>query len=256
MIPVGAGIRMYRGFKKKHQLEERIELLEDLCSTPAISHYSGLQRFDVAAALADAKLGLLLSKEAPVDQRKAESQAILQFLKGEFEVVAEAASQNPATKAEVFALGLAVREVALSLDDAVAAFRETSDGCLTSIKERGETEIRELNRTRSDLEQANATNQARCDQMLQKVHEGIQLWQAVTRDQLDQAFRSEEAKLETSLASVNQAIAESPAGLRSDLDALRASVSSTITWLKWTCSGLFVGLCVLAVCGFVLLGAR
>lgn len=135
MIPgLGAGVRLARGIHQKKQLEERIEELTTLNSTPAVSHYQGLKRFEVATLICDAQLGLAIDgRSGDLDLRDT-CDHYLDVLEREYEMVREQATGAVATKAEVYALGLALKEVALSFDEASSEFTTKSDRQIAKLR--------------------------------------------------------------------------------------------------------------------------
>lgn len=128
MIPgLGAAVRVGKGFRQRKQFESRIQELEILWTTPAASHYEGVKRFEVATVLCDAELGRIFESDVEPDIRAKAAREYLNVLEMEYVMVLEQASSTPASKAEVYALGLALKEVALSFDETSADFKATCD---------------------------------------------------------------------------------------------------------------------------------
>lgn len=136
MIPgLGAAVRLTRGVHQKKQIESRIAELTRLNTTPAVDEYTGLQRFEVATVICDAQLGLVLDGKAGKRSVREECDHYLDVMEREYEMVLEEAASAPATKAEVFALGLALKEVALSFDEISAEFTTSSERQLARLKQ-------------------------------------------------------------------------------------------------------------------------
>ncbi|MFF5076251.1 hypothetical protein ACFY36_04320 [Actinoplanes sp. NPDC000266] len=157
MIPgLGAGVRLVRGVHQKKQIESRIEELTRLGETPAVAHYEGLKRFEVATLICDAHLGVVIDAKAGRRKLRRACDHYLTVMKKEYDMVLEEASGATATKAEVYALGLALKEVALSFDDATAEFTAKSDAGLARLR----TEL-DGNRQRSSAALAEFAGAAR-----------------------------------------------------------------------------------------------
>lgn len=146
VIPgVGSAMRLGRGILERNRIESRIEELDELFSTPATIHYKGMQRFEVATALCDAKLGLVM--DGPGDQSRTEAiEEYLSALKREYDMVLEQTSSASATKAEVYALGLALKEVALSFDEVSDEFARTSAEAIDRLDSTSRSTLAELGR--------------------------------------------------------------------------------------------------------------
>ncbi|MBV9175093.1 MAG: hypothetical protein JOZ81_33990 [Chloroflexi bacterium] len=268
MIPgLGAAIRLGRGVHKKHQLEERIKELEALCSTPAISHYTGLKRFEVASALSDAELGEVLDAGATTALLRAEAERHMQVMEKELMAVMDEAASVAATRAEVFALGMALKEVALSFDDSVTAFQVQSDRCLEDIRNDAKTRlgavdevqrkvtslqadldarVRQLDHNLMDFEHRASTLlseieqrdnsirvalQSTLEQGRQRTEQVIQTWQVEANARLDDLASQTEAGVRELLSEV-RAERDAHPSLQRQVNELRADVTSGLSGLK------------------------
>jgi hypothetical protein len=118
LIPgFSAAVKLAKGVRARAQIEARIGELNDLCSTPAVSHYEGTRRFEVVTAICDAKLGVAISEGINGWMLRVIMGDYLDVMEREYAMIRNQAAGVPATKAETYALGLAVKEVSLSLEE-------------------------------------------------------------------------------------------------------------------------------------------
>ena len=94
------------------------------------------------------------------------------------------------------------------------------------------------------------------EQLTQTQLQAMEVFQARNQEHLDHALTSAETRLQTSLSRIDAVVAETPASFRIELDAVRNNVTVGFMLLKWSCGGLFVAVCLLAVCVVALFVAR
>ena len=116
------GRKVYQGNKRGEELPKLIAFTEADIARPILDRFRGADRFFAARTLLDATLeDEMATKRA---NRQQAVQSYLDALEGEFNLARASLEGKGATQAEVAALGIAVREVSLTLDDEVNKFRQ------------------------------------------------------------------------------------------------------------------------------------
>lgn len=119
---LGAALRVVAGLTTTFALRKQIGRIENTLAVPIVDKYSGVQRYEIAARLAEIRLihELETDPASCSDAKRFWKETVTEELKmAETEL-----QQQHATRAEVVALGIAVRELALNLDEQVTAFQE------------------------------------------------------------------------------------------------------------------------------------
>lgn len=155
MFGLGALVRVmrksYRGSHEADRLDVAIGTLEQQYLNPVLSTFTGTERFNVATRLLDATL-LHRLKDRP--SNAARTHIVNQYLakfSEEYEMAKSNLASEPATRAEVVALGLALREISLTLDNEVEEFRSH---IATLTTEQGKALSKAVQATRDRAEEA------------------------------------------------------------------------------------------------------
>lgn len=247
MIPgLGAAVRVGKGLQERKHIESRIEELEKLFSTPATTHYKGMQRFEVATALCDAKLGLAI--DGAGNQSRAETvEEYLSALKREYDMVLEEASSASATKAEIYALGLALKEVALSFDEVSEEFRSTQVERLAELSAESERVRRasadvfdEFTRTAADaIKRLDSTNHSTLAELTRKVDTWLAEQEREQQDHLrgfDRLLTEHIDEFKAEMAELRARVAETVADHHHQCEAataeVRADMAASMQTLK------------------------
>jgi hypothetical protein len=127
MFGIGAAIRfvrkMYQGGAKVEQVDAAIAKLEKECAAPVLSPFRGRERFDAAVRLHDATLLRRVQQKPDATTRLTLIDAYVESTVKEYEMAKADLTSTPATRADVVALGLALKQIALSLDEEISVFR-------------------------------------------------------------------------------------------------------------------------------------
>jgi len=108
-------------------LNKDIKKHEDKIRKHLLNHLQGAKRYEAAETLFSIALGDALCAAGSDQKKQLEIKYhYLDRLRDEYEMSKETLSKELANKAEVVALGLALREVALSLDDEIEKFRKNT----------------------------------------------------------------------------------------------------------------------------------
>lgn len=127
MIGIGALIRVVskanKGIRQMENLETAIGELGKQCRVPVLDNFPGVARFDAAISLLDATLIRRLTDAHRPAQRWPMIRQYLAKNYEEYQMAKEQLKVVPAMRSEVVALGLALKEVSLTLDREVEDFR-------------------------------------------------------------------------------------------------------------------------------------
>lgn len=123
---IGPAIRIVKGGAKSAQLRYLLPHLEKRLSTPLLERFSGAERFDIAAAIAE--IQFLEAVKACPDAEAVAAKKFISNLKEEFQMAKEELKDREATMADIAALSIALKELAVSLDKHVhEAWRVAGD---------------------------------------------------------------------------------------------------------------------------------
>lgn len=152
-IPIGVFIKSARkligyGFSSK-KITRRIKELEAEDARPLLSMFSGVERFDAARRLLDAALIQRLRTDGEAE-RPGVIERYLTRSHEEYTMARENLAAVPATRADIAALGLAFKELTLTFDRELTAFRESSAAELTGIIDAAQAKLREDTTARLD----------------------------------------------------------------------------------------------------------
>ncbi|MEZ4825088.1 MAG: hypothetical protein R3C61_02165 [Bacteroidia bacterium] len=126
MLPLGFLIRAGKGVNRGIELRQLIDEIEVLIETPILDAYSGVARFEAANLIQDAKISDFLETNPDKDRYRVFVERYIQELIKEFEMAASELEKQYANKAQIAALGIAIKEIALTLDDEIEEFRKKS----------------------------------------------------------------------------------------------------------------------------------
>jgi hypothetical protein len=130
MFGLGAIIRVFRktvgGLQRADQLDATITSLEGEYAKPVLATFTGVARYDAAERFLDATFVRRLQTQPSDVERRNIIRRYLDRFHEEYVMAKPDLEGSPATRAEVVALGLALREIALTLDDEIADFRARS----------------------------------------------------------------------------------------------------------------------------------
>jgi len=132
MFGVGALIKAAKGGVQAYRLPELISEAERELATPLLNHYTDAQRFEIASRLLEAALfHQLTTTPDQADHIKAN---YLSRLRQEFNMARSTLSQQPAMRDEVASLGIALREVALTLDKNIEGFEAQGAKAIEQVR--------------------------------------------------------------------------------------------------------------------------
>jgi hypothetical protein len=115
-MSLGVLFRIIRGVKRTVELPEAIDRLEAFVERHPARQYTGTERFHIVLTLENAKLHQRLQADGLTARRRLQlQQEYLNRIEEEFEMAEKDLEQEQATRAEVTALGLALKELALTL---------------------------------------------------------------------------------------------------------------------------------------------
>lgn len=110
MAFIGTGLKIGKGLARKAELQSQIDNLMLLNESPILDFYKGEQRLIYALDICDA---LILDSAA--NDIKSYTK-FLNIIEREYLMSQESLSHENASKAQVYALGLAIKEIALTND--------------------------------------------------------------------------------------------------------------------------------------------
>lgn len=127
MFGIGALIRAFsktaEGTRRSNDLSRAIDGIEQEYNKPVLQTFTGIARFNAAERLLDATLVRRLAEKPSVAERRRIVDRYLQRSYEEYRMSKDELNATPATRADVVVLGLALREIALTLDQEVDDFR-------------------------------------------------------------------------------------------------------------------------------------
>lgn len=127
MFGIGALIRAFSKTaewdRRSGELLRAIDGIEKEYNQPVLQMFTGIARFNAAERLLDATLVRRLAEKPSVAERRRIVDRYLQRSYEEYRMAREELNATPATRADVVVLGLALREIALTLDQEVDDFR-------------------------------------------------------------------------------------------------------------------------------------
>jgi hypothetical protein len=177
MAIIGALFKAGRGIHRSAQLPDLIEAAERRASTPILDTISGVERFDVAVAIQDALL-VRQAKTGPVSQ--AERKHYIRKLRKEYQMAKSDLESQPANRAEVAALAIGLKELALNLDEQVSRFRQQSE---QQLRQHAAGQKQELGRFVGEAQQALRQQESRHNAVLSGFEsQGATLLQECTRN--------------------------------------------------------------------------
>lgn len=129
---LGAAFRAVAGITNTLVLRRKIGRAETRLAVPIVDKYSGAQRYEIAERLAEVRLihDLENNPASLSDAKKLWKETVTEELK----MAEKELEQQYASRAEVVALGIAVRELALNLDEQVKAFQEKAKGAFAELE--------------------------------------------------------------------------------------------------------------------------
>jgi hypothetical protein len=122
---VKAARRIHSGRRQVRVLDQAINRAQSESSRAVLDGFCGAQRFDAAQVFLDGTLAKRLD-EAP-DERDRWFDLYLNKLFQEYQMAAEELKRITASRGEIVALGIAVKEIALTLDRNLESFRRDAD---------------------------------------------------------------------------------------------------------------------------------
>lgn len=128
---LGAAFKATRKLKRHHDLPKLIEDAEREASSRILDKYEGRDRFKIAIGLLDAAFTKHLEEINDHQSKLALKKSYIQHLRKELHMAAGALSNEPAMRVETAALGIAIKELAVTLDDQVEAFEQRSRALLS-----------------------------------------------------------------------------------------------------------------------------
>jgi hypothetical protein len=145
-IPIGVFIKSARkligyGLNSK-MITKRIKELEAEDAGPLLSSFTGLDRFDAAHRLLDAALIQQLRIAGEVERPRVIEKYLTRSHE-EYTMARENLAAVPATRADIAVLGLGLKELTLTFDRELAAFRESSAAELIEIIDAAQVKLRE-----------------------------------------------------------------------------------------------------------------
>jgi hypothetical protein len=120
MFGLGALLKAGKGIHRHTQLPNLISKAQHENLTPILNHYHGVERFKIASKLFESQL-IFQINQSPNNKKYYKQQYIL-ILKEEFNMSKHELSKQPATMADIAAITIALKEVAISLDDTINQF--------------------------------------------------------------------------------------------------------------------------------------
>lgn len=153
MAFLGAGFKFARGLKRTWLLPERIAKAEEKLRVPLLDKYQGAKRFELAQSLLDAKLYAGLDKAGHSAKRqRVEFERYISSLYKEYQMAKSDLSKISATRAEVVALGIAMKQMAFSYDDELTNFTNEKQEALEKVQQGFLTQTKEYCQRLAQLE--------------------------------------------------------------------------------------------------------
>lgn len=113
MAFIGAGLKVSKGLARKAELKSQIENLKLLNDNPVLDFYEGEQRLIYALDICEA---IILHYVDATNELSSNYSEILDLIAREYKMSQDKLSNETASKAQVYALGLAIKELSLSND--------------------------------------------------------------------------------------------------------------------------------------------
>lgn len=238
---------------REAERQERRSLLDGL---------AGVERFNAAAAHLEATLLVRAETLRDAAGRAALLSRYLQRLQEEYEMARNDLKQVPASRAEVVALGLALKEVALSLDTELAQFRGTADQTVREVRSgvagaRDEA-LQQVERAAAELDGRLVKVQTQQEQRLQAVRATLETGLEAQRGALDQTREALHGSVQAlsndlhgRIASHHALYLQRFADIQTEQAALRTDLAATEKRLL----GWIYGVLALASCAFLLAAA-
>lgn len=113
MAFIGAGLKVSKGLARKAELKSQIENLKLLNDNPVLDFYEGEQRLIYALDICEA---IILHYVDATNELSSDYSEILDLIAREYQMSQDKLSNETASKAQVYALGLAIKELSLSND--------------------------------------------------------------------------------------------------------------------------------------------
>ncbi|MEA2344257.1 MAG: hypothetical protein QOF63_2426 [Thermoanaerobaculia bacterium] len=245
-VPIGVFIKSARklivyGVNSK-KISKRIKKLEAEEARPLLSSFSGVERFDAAHRLLDAALIQRLRTSADPERPEIIEQYLTRSHE-EYAMARENLAAVPATRADIAALGLALKELTLTFDRELAAFREGSATELTRITDRAQAELRESSESRFAELSKRVSNAVAADAtareeilallklqkedptaVLDRVRTEMATQIETLSASLDDAHAEQERAVSASFARVDGRLAKNQAAITSHRDEISASL--------------------------------
>jgi hypothetical protein len=140
MFGIGAAVKIVRGVKRTNELPQLIQKNEQEINKHILQNYQGVRRYEIAERLLDAILIQQIIQQ-PYHSEHFKKNYILN-LKKEFTMAQYELSKQNATREDIAKITIALREVALSLDESIKLFNIKSQQELISNNEIFNQEIK------------------------------------------------------------------------------------------------------------------
>lgn len=127
MIGTGAITRAGRGLYRYMRLPKLIEKQKSIHEQHILYGYTGAKRFRLATSLFDAVLEKQLGELRLAEERLTLKRRYIRRLRKELDLAANDLRQKPATQLETAALGVAIRDLSVFMDDRVDAFEQRGE---------------------------------------------------------------------------------------------------------------------------------
>src|SRR5436309_9643104 len=135
MFGIGAVVRLFtKGYENNRKLNELGKIVNDLEAqqrTPFFDLLTGVERFDTVLPLLDAAFSRNIALVTNAAAKRTLVSNYLTKIQREYEMAKEELSQIPASRAEVAALGLALREISVALDKEIDDLRSKGQDIFT-----------------------------------------------------------------------------------------------------------------------------
>jgi iron-sulfur cluster repair protein YtfE (RIC family) len=224
------GTKLFQGHVQTKNLSALIAKAEEEYQRPLLASFSGLERFDAAVRLLDATLiRRLAGRPAPA----ARGEAVDLYLHRnyeEYQMSQEDLRTIHATRAEVVALGIALKEIALTLDREIEAFRSAGVDEACEQRRALETHVKQsraqLDRAAAQVnEQLNATARHLEDELASRVETSFRLLQGNVNRRFSQAEASFLQRLTELARGAREHIQQE---MRERIEALSQAVAATL----------------------------
>ena len=198
--------------KKIEALDQAIAEAERAYSEPFIDTLTGVERFESAVGLLDSTLLLRINTASAKDDRDQLVHEYLDKLNEEYQMARIDLKRNSASRAEVVALGLAIKEIALCLDREIASFQEHARESVSDFR-RAMEDLQPEVQHRLDAEVA---------ALEQTFKQSIALLQSQVREKADEVFADLKGYISQELAKAD---ATHTAVIKRRTDEARQSLS-------------------------------